>query len=214
MQQVRYKDYTGFVPVNSGYTISDPRYWQPNYISDGNGIITYQAHVAPQIALVNTISVDPANPAFVSKLSTARASTLQNFASNVLPLLNDILSINANLNDQTKIQAEFYNNKGQAFVPALKFIGTSRSLSIDDYIHAVFTISVAVYDAGLFAWKNKIRINSVRPVTAARILYGDNPLPAAWGGKWIDFTYKIIIVIQLLWFNILNIIVYYWPNCI
>lgn len=181
--QVRYRDYTGFVPVNSEYTITDPRYWQPNFISDGNGIITYQSHIAPQIALVNTISTDPNNPAFVSKLSTPRASSLENYASNVLPLVNEVLQINANLNDQTKLQAEFYHNKGQSYIPALKFIGKSKALSLDDYIFTAFTLSIAVYDAALFSWKTKIRVNSVRPVTATRFLYGNNPLPAAWAGK-------------------------------
>lgn len=180
---MRYKDYTNFVPVNSEFAVTDPRYWQPLLISDGNGIITYQGHIAPQIALVNTISTDPSNPAFVSKLSTARASTLENYATNVLPLLNDVLQINANLNDKTKIQAEFYNNKGLSYIPALKFIGQSKGLSLDDYVFTAFTLSISVYDAALFAWKNKIRVNSVRPITTAKILYGNNPLPAAWGGE-------------------------------
>jgi hypothetical protein len=128
---VRYRDYTNFVPVNSPYELKDPRYWQPLEISDGKGTITHQTHVAPQIALVDTVPTDSANPAFVSKLSTARASTLENFAANVLPQLKELLLVDSNLNDRTKIQAEFYKDKGLSYIPALKFIGTSKGLFFD-----------------------------------------------------------------------------------
>lgn len=178
--------------MNSDFAITDPRYWQPNFGSDGNGVLTFQVHVAPQIALVNLIAADPNDPNIISPLSTPRASTLSNYASKVLPLVNDVLQISANLNDKTKLQAEFYNNKGLSYIPALKFVGSSRGLSLDDYVFAAFTISVAVYDAAIIVWKNKIRVNSVRPVTAVRYLYGNNLVPPTWGGEFICNRYFVL----------------------
>eukprot|EP01038_Epipyxis_sp_PR26KG_P010218 gene10218-13747_t len=133
----------------------------PNLLSDGNGVITFQSHVAPQIFLVTPISVDANDKIFKSAKSTPR-------------------SVNSVKDEYMKLQAEFYNNKALSYLPALKFIGTNRNLALDDYVFSSFTISVAVYDAAIIVWKNKIKQNSVRPFTAARYIYGDNVIPAAY----------------------------------
>lgn len=45
-----YSDYTGFAPVNSAYSHSDARMWQPQVITDSFGLRKVQAFVTPQYA--------------------------------------------------------------------------------------------------------------------------------------------------------------------
>ena len=46
-----YADYTGYEPVNTAYTLSNPSRWQPNVVTTGNGLFKAQQFVTPQLRL-------------------------------------------------------------------------------------------------------------------------------------------------------------------
>ena len=62
--------------------------------------------------------------------------------------------------------AEFYNDKGKSFVPALAFLSTLNPIAgdIDTFVAAAFTGALAAYDAAIVVWKNKIFWNYCYPI--------------------------------------------------
>ena len=45
-----YFDYTGYIPANTAYELKYPNLWQPNIVTQKNGIFRVQQFVTPQYA--------------------------------------------------------------------------------------------------------------------------------------------------------------------
>jgi len=176
----RYRDYTNYVPINPGGTIVDIRFWQPLLADDSVGNFNYQVHVVPQLSAVPGISIQSDLVNVLSPGSTARKSTLANFLANVKPLADAVIAAQAGLTDQQKVIAELFNDKTRSFLPAIAYLINvplnGQPLTIDQFIVAAFTGTLAAWDAAIIGFKNKIYWNSVRPVTAIKYIYGTNPI--------------------------------------
>lgn len=88
----------------------------------------------------------------------------------------EVVNISANLTDEEKIIAEFWEDAGQtAFPPGTfmtfaQFVSARDDHSIDDDAAMFLAMGNAVFDAGIATWEAKVEYDYVRPVRAIRDL--------------------------------------------
>ncbi|MEL6933644.1 MAG: DUF6851 domain-containing protein [Pseudomonadota bacterium] len=88
----------------------------------------------------------------------------------------EVVQISANLTDEQKIIAEFWEDGGgTAFPPGTsmafaQFVSARDGNSIDDDAKLFFVMGNAVNDAGIATWQAKVEFDYVRPVRAIRDL--------------------------------------------
>lgn len=173
-----YADYTGYEPVNTAYKLRDPSRWQPNILSNNNGVFTVQQFETPQFGRVKPITYDdpskfPLAPPVDSNYHNLAAYKRQADA---------VLAASAGLTDTQKVTAETFNDKFLAigFAATASAIG-EKGLDVEQSVHYVATVEIAMYDVTIAVWYEKRRFDAVRPYSAIRYLYGDKYIKA-WGG--------------------------------
>ena len=88
----------------------------------------------------------------------------------------EVLEYSANLTDEQKLIAEFWeDNQGTSFPPGTwmnfgQFVSARDNNSLDQDVQMFFTLSNAVFDAGVTTWEAKTYYDYVRPVRAVRSL--------------------------------------------
>ena len=88
----------------------------------------------------------------------------------------EVVEISANLTDQEKLIAEFWEDGGgTSFPPGTfmtfgQFVSARDNHSIDDDAKMFFALGNAVFDAGIATWEAKVAYDYVRPVRAIREL--------------------------------------------
>ena len=180
-QAGNYADTTGYTSVNAPYDVASnaaptpaqPYRWQP--------LITKlapagQKFAVPQWGQVKPFATDPA--------------TVQppRFDPSTLPAEADqLLSYSAQLDDRKKSIAEYWADGPSTETPpghwAMLTGAVSRimHLGLDDSVKLYFTVTNAMFDAGIAAWSCKRADDSVRPITyIRRVKAGKDVL--AWGG--------------------------------
>lgn len=183
-----YSDYTGYAPVNTADVINDPNRWQPVRISDGHGGTVVQKYITPFWG-----QVTPFNPGVTLPL-TEGPDLLPGaaYSSGV----DRILQYSAQLNDRTKIIAEYWADGPTSELPPghwslfAKFVSERDAHSIDQDAKMFFAQSNAIFDASVQSWRIKRSYDSVRPVTAVHAIRAGQPV-LAWAGPyqgtmWID----------------------------
>ena len=175
-----YADTTGYQPINTPDEVIDLNRWQPirQPLDDPNG--TVQQFLTPQWGQVIPFALEsgsqfrpPAPPAADTALFEQRT--------------REILEISANLTDEQKIIAEFWEDgSGTSFPPGTwmgfgQFVSQRDGNSLDEDIEMFFPLGNAVFDAGIAAWEAKRFYDYVRPITAVRELF-DGQQVLAWGG--------------------------------
>ncbi|HEU5160466.1 MAG TPA: vanadium-dependent haloperoxidase [Streptosporangiaceae bacterium] len=173
-----YADYTGYVPVNTAYALRNPSRWQPNILSNKNGIFTVQQFATPQMRLNKPITYDDPSR---FELAPPRDSDHRRLAA-YRRQADEVLAASAGLTDAQKMTAEMFNDKflSIGFAATGTAIG-QKGLDIEQTVHFVATIEIAIFDVTIAVWHQKARYDAVRPFSAIRYLYGDKRL-RAWGG--------------------------------
>lgn len=170
-----FADYTGYQPVNTAYRINDPSRWQPNIVTKGRGIFQVQQFVTPQLGLVRPYSyTDPSE----FRLPAPAASDHRNREA-YKRQVDGLLATSAGLTDEQKMKAEMFDDKFTSLGAAVGSVGAS--LDLDGWVHLHAAADTATFDASIAAWYNKRFYDTVRPFTAIRHVYGDQPV-TAWGG--------------------------------
>ncbi|WP_139559104.1 vanadium-dependent haloperoxidase [Methylotetracoccus oryzae] len=175
-----YMDSTGFKPVNTAYEILDPTRWQPLVVTQGNGIFRVQQYVTPQLARTRPYAIDPRNfssPEPIASLLKRGKNGRDAYKQQV----DEVLAISASLNDYTKAQAEFFDNKFRSIGFVALFVAGVNQFSLDELVQYDAMLNMAAFDGAIVSWKQKTRWNAVRPMTAVRHVYGDRTI-TAWGG--------------------------------
>ena len=170
-----FADTTGYAPVNTATTLTDPSRWQPARVRVGTGKYSDQVFVTPQYGQVTPYTplwelgttVAPPDASNVENLDAYKAQADQAIATT------------AALTDEQKMLAEFFENKLFSLPVSLVVASQQRELDLMGFIHAFFTQEVAVFDAGIWVWKHKRDFDAVRPFSAIGHLYGDEPV-ATW----------------------------------
>ncbi len=92
-----------------------------------------------------------------------------------------VLRASADMTDEQKMMAEFFNDKTQSLSGASIIVSQSHGFTMDEFIFYHFTVHIAAYDTGIAIWAQKRQYDAVRPFSAIRHLYG-NSFVTAWGG--------------------------------
>lgn len=171
-----YADYTGYQPVNTAYELIDPSRWQPLVVTQGNGLFRVQQFVTPQLRLTEPYSYD--DPSVFSVPPPADSSPS---SPGYQVQADEVLAVSAGLTDYQKMAAELFDNKLLSLGGSAFFAWASRGLSLQEFVHIDFLTNAAAFDAAIAAWQEKARWDAVRPFSAIRFLYGDDPV-IAWGG--------------------------------
>ncbi|HYK31573.1 MAG TPA: vanadium-dependent haloperoxidase [Streptosporangiaceae bacterium] len=191
---VPYSDYTGYVPANQPMdlrgafnpsTVLDPNAWQPLWYLDAQGNLVKQPFLGAQWENVTTFALNrnqivaPVPPAtFGSAAYQAQA--------------DELITISAGLTDQQKMIAEYWADGPHTVTPPGHWCVFAQFVARRDQHGAdlagieadtklFFALTNAVFDAGCAAWTLKRIYNSVRPITAIRLLFNGKTI-SAWGG--------------------------------
>lgn len=176
-----YADYTGYRPWNTAYRLWNPRLWQPDVVTAGNGIFSVQQFVTPQLALTDPISYDAptikAPPPLKSYAVTWSGRPLSAYVAQA----DEVLKASADLTDRQKMVAELFDDKIASLGFSAVEEAVARGLSLQEFIELDFLVNVAAFDTAITIWENKRRYDAVRPFSAIRYLYGSKTV-TAWGG--------------------------------
>ncbi len=176
-QGLRYWDYTGYEPVNTAYQLIDAGRWQPAILDTGSGIFRVQQFVTPQLALTTPFSYsDPLE--FSAPPPTASDP---NNAAEYRAQADAVLRASADMTDEQKMTAEFFDEKVQSIANAAFFTSVQLNHTMQEFIFYDILWHMALFDTGIAIWAQKRRYDAVRPFSAIRHLYGNSPV-TAWGG--------------------------------
>jgi len=172
-----YMDYTGYTPVNTPHELIDPSRWQPDIQRLGMGLYKGQVSVTPQYALTEPYSYHDPQMFGVASPKDSDHRNLKGYKRQA----DEVLQASARLNDERKLKAELFDNKIESLGFSAVHAALSNGLSLREFIELDFLTNMAAYDAGIVVWQEKRRYDAVRPFTAIRYIYGDQPV-TAWGG--------------------------------
>jgi hypothetical protein len=191
---VSYADYTGYVPANDPMDIRvpfdpsavhDPSSWQPLRYVDAAGNIVTPTFVGAQWQRVTTFAVRPGS--LRSSAGPARYGSPEYLAQG-----RALLDLSAGLTDEEKMIAEYWADGPRSELPPghwnlfAQFVARRDDHGVREHgmerdIKLFFALTNAVSDAGCCAWDNKRTFDSVRPITAVRLLFRGR-LVHAWAG--------------------------------
>ena len=173
---VPYADYTGYEPVNTATELSDASRWQPQIVSARMGIFREQRFVTPQLRMTlpySYASVDAFDVAAPAKSNPDKpAYTAQ---------VDEVLDISAHLTDYQKMAAELFDNKILGLGFSALYASQRHGLDLEGLVQYDFLTNMAALDGAIAVWNLKHRYDAVRPFSAIRHVYGDDPV-TAWGG--------------------------------
>jgi Domain of unknown function (DUF6851)/VCPO second helical-bundle domain len=193
---VAYSDYTGYAPANDPMdirvpfdptSVHDPNAWQPLRYVDGNGNVVTPGFVGAQWPHVTTFALAPGS--LRSTSGPARFGSAEYLAQ-----ARDLLDLSASLTDEQKTIAEYWADGPRSELPPghwnlfAQFVSRrdhhgAHSHGIERDVKLFFALTNAISDAGCCAWDNKRAFNSVRPITAIRVLFRGQAV-RAWAGPF------------------------------
>jgi hypothetical protein len=181
-----YADTTGYQSVNTADSIVDPSRWQPLRVpsADPNG--TVQKYLTPQwgqvtpFGLTSTSEFRPPAPIpYRLADGTVNPAYVQQ--------VQNILDLSANLTDEQKIIAEYWEDGGGTSFPPGHWLSIGQFVSerdghtVDEDAQMFFALGNAVMDAGIATWEAKRYYDYGRPITAIHYLFAGQQV-TAWGG--------------------------------
>ena len=176
-----YSDYTGYRPVNSAERLRDARRWQPDTLTNGNGIFFSQQFVTPQLGVTQPFSYErvtrkaapPKKSYAVKRKGKPRRAYIEQ--------ADEVLSAQVSLTDRQKLMAEFFDNKINSLGFSTLAASLYHGLSLEQFVQIDFLVNVAAFDTAITIWLNKRRFDAVRPFTAIGVIYRNKSI-TAWGG--------------------------------
>jgi hypothetical protein len=182
-----YADTTGYQPVNSWNQVNNRWRWQPLCVplpppgaTSCDSPSAVQKALTPQWGKVIPFSEPPAfyslpgppkNPD--GTYSTADIATS--------------LAVTSNLTDTEKVNAEYWaDGPGTAFPPGhmmlfAEALSRKNNFNLDTDVKMFFALGNAEMDAGIMCWYYKYKYDFVRPITAIREMYYNQPV-TSWLG--------------------------------
>jgi hypothetical protein len=172
-----YRDYTGYVPVNTYYELNDPSRWQPAEGTNGFGKFNVQQFVTPQMGRTKAYSFKNAAR---FNIPAPWKSNPRNWSA-YKAQADEVLNISANLTDEQKLIAELFDYKLRSLGFSGQFAAKSHNLPYIETVQMEFLANSTVFDTSIAVWEQKVKYDTMRPWTAINFIYGDKPV-TAWGG--------------------------------
>jgi hypothetical protein len=94
---------------------------------------------------------------------------------------DEVLAASAHLTDEQKVMAEFFNNTVRSLGATHALLDERDDHTLEEFVWVRASNNAASFDATIVAFADKLRYDAVRPFSAIRYLYGDEPV-TAWGG--------------------------------
>jgi len=153
----RYRDTTGYEPVNTPNTLKDETKWQPLVETDNLGFMYAQEHVTPQVGLLEALTV----PAEFMK----RQVDAPNYDYKKLDM--DPIKMVAALDGdvEKKMLIEYLDAKSQILNDIGAALGLFTDFSYEQKALWLNGYTGVEIDAVAVTWKEKIRHNAVRPTS-------------------------------------------------
>lgn len=161
-----FSDYTGYQPVNFPDNLTDPNHWQPVRNPDGSVqkfLTPHGGRVVP-FALKSSAQFRPGpQPQAESWLYQQR--------------LSDTIRLKAELDDQAKMSAEFWEDGPGTETPPghwnrlAQEISNRDKHSLDDDVKMFFALNAAEFDGSISVWEAKRVYDAIRPISAIRYFY-------------------------------------------
>jgi hypothetical protein len=194
---VAYSDYTGYTPKNlpmdlrapfDPSTVKDPDRWQPLTYVDRSGAVVTPKFVAP---FWNQVTPFAMSSGSALRSPTGPASTT---SPQLIQEMAELVAVSATLTDEQKVVAEYWADGPKSELPPGHWNLFAQYVSRRDGHGAgaaglaadakmFFSMTNAIFDAGIAAWDNKIGFDSVRPITAIRHQFQGTKV-LGWGGPY------------------------------
>ena len=186
-----YADWTRYTPLNlplyvtaGAASASNIEHWQPLTYVDAEGNLETQRFAGaqwPQVAPFALKSGDQFR-SLIRRYGPASKDSRQ-FREQA----EELIRLSAGLTGRQKAITEYWEDGAHTDQPPghwarfAEYVSRRDKHSIDDDVKMFFALSNAMLDAGIAAWDAKRAFDSVRPITAIRVLYKGQTI-RAWGG--------------------------------
>ncbi|GMH42581.1 hypothetical protein BSKO_10500 [Bryopsis sp. KO-2023] len=179
----RFEDYTGYTPVNPPWSLNYPLRWQPLTQADAKiGRFTAQTHVVPFLGQVRPLLLTeeevesrqapmPYENMDSKELSGKDKETMD-------ALVEDLFEISANLTPKQRFLAGWWDNKLASTGIFLVLHNSTEVFDPKFFVRWGLGEMLAEYDAMIVVWKEKRRIDAVRPETIIANFYKDEEVTA------------------------------------
>ncbi|GAA2128201.1 DUF6851 domain-containing protein [Streptomyces synnematoformans] len=190
-----YEDYTDFEPENTAYKIVNPSRWQParhphrRRVGGGpgdKGIFVVQHFVTPQLRLVR-----PETYRHPAQFPLAPPDHLDHTnRRRYRRSVDEVLEASASLTEEQKVKSEFFDNKFLGVGQSTKAAAIGHDLDLDDWVHLIYTSSLAQLEDLIAAWHYKVKYQAPRPFTAVHHVYGRRRV-SSWGGPGVGTVHDM-----------------------
>lgn len=204
-----FQDYTGYVPKNSPWRITYPFRWQPLLETDNRGFFFRQESVVPQISQALSIIMSPAEmrrktiPAPYLRHNAMAGEELARDRRLLEKNAQGVFAVSAKLTTRQRLLAEYFDNKVKSFnnpgkalvnfqgtkgtftiasVFRFELLSTALNWTADDNMIYGLGANILAYESTILAWKEKRRIDAIRPTgQTMEMIFGDEKFEV-WGG--------------------------------
>lgn len=172
-----YSDYTGYAPVNTPANVIDPNRWQPIQFCNG----ATPRYLAPHWGLVRPFAMTSGGQ-FRPRVGQALFPSW-----NYERQARYVVDVSAALDDRKKSIVEYWADGPASETPPghwnllAQFVSPRDGHDLDHDVKLFFALNGALLDVSIATWDAKRFWDSVRPITAVRYLYNNQPI-RAWGG--------------------------------
>jgi hypothetical protein len=179
---VPYSDYTGYTSVNFPESLVDVNHWQPLRAANG----TVQKFLSPQWGRVVPFALKSGDQ-FRPGPPPQAGSWLYD------QRMRDVVRLNTELDDRSKVSAEFWNDPPGSVTPPghwnefAQDVSARDSHTLDDDVKMFFALNNAEMDASIAIWEAKRYYDAIRPVSAVRYWYAGTTLQG-WAGAGKGIT--------------------------
>jgi len=179
--QQPYSDYTSYAPINSTQHLKNARRWQPDTLTNGNGIFFSQQFVTPQLGITQPFSYNTVTRMAPKPSKSYAVTPSGNLRPQYRAQAEEVLAVQTALTDRQKLLAEFFDNKIISLGFSTLAATFHHHLSLEQFVQLDYLVNVAAFDTAITIWHNKRHYDAVRPFTAIGAIY-DNDTVTAWGG--------------------------------
>ena len=186
-----YSDWTGYIarnrpmPVTSArISVSDAAHWQPLAYVNDEGNLETQRFAGAQWCYVAPFALRRGDQFrhLMERFGPASADS-QEF----LRQARELVDLSAGLTDKEKMIAEYWEDGVHTEQPPghwlrfAEYVSERDHHTLEDDVKLFFALTNTMLDAGIAAWDTKRAFDSVRPITAIRVLFKSQSI-RAWGG--------------------------------